>query len=201
MKTSEAFANYVVTTLKLAQVHRASKLASKLQVRATQAAQVDLFSRRDIRVAAQRADRSSEHTRGHSHDRPLEVWEAVVNGSYSVIEWFDTDTRRIIVIRANPPNAHDPRRLTKQEREVAGHAASGEANKVIARRLDVSPTRVSALLCSAVRKLDLQNKAQLVYWVRGLGLPVRRRGRETFSPACRSPVSDGGVQLLGRRRA
>lgn len=133
-------------------------------------------------MAAQRADQSSECLRQHSPEHPLEVWEAVVNGSYSLIEWFDTDTRRFIVIRANPPGAHDPRGLTKPERDVASSAARGEANKVIADRLSLSETQVSALLCSAVRKLDLQNKAQLVYWVRGLRLPVCWSDRETCLP-------------------
>lgn len=141
------------------------------------------FPPRDLREAAQRADRSSEHRFDRNREPPLEVWEAVVNGSYSLIEWFDTDTRRFIVIRANPPGTYDPRGLTSPERDVADCAARGETNKLIARRLAVSPTRVSMLLCSAMRKLDLQNKPQLVFWVRGLGLPVRRSSRERRSQA------------------
>jgi DNA-binding NarL/FixJ family response regulator len=144
---------------------------------------MDLFPPQDLRVAAQRADRSSGPPGRYSSKRALEVWEAVVDGSYSLVEWFDTDTRRFIVVRANPPGAYDPRGLTNQERDVAGHAALGEANKLIAFRMGVSPTRVSALLCSATRKLDLRNKAQLVYWVRGLGLPVRCDDQETHLPA------------------
>ena len=102
----------------------------------------------------------------------LEAWQAAVDGSWSVIGWFDTDTRRFIVLYPNPPGLRDPRGLTEQERRVAGYAALGEANKVIADRVGISTTRVSAALCSALRKLRLRNKAQLVYWVRGLGLPI-----------------------------
>ena len=113
----------------------------------------------------------------------LEVWEAVITGSYDLVKWFDTSTRRFIVIDANPPGTCDLRGLTSQERTVVHHAARGESNKVIAERLAVSSTRVSVLLRSAMRKLGLNNRAQLVFMVRGLGLPVRWSRHDTRIPA------------------
>jgi DNA-binding NarL/FixJ family response regulator len=102
----------------------------------------------------------------------LGAWETLVSGSSSLIEWFDTETRRFILVRPNPPGVYDTRRLTKQERDVAGYAALGETNKLIAYRLGISSGRVSTVLCSALRKLGFRTRAQLVYCVRGLGLPI-----------------------------
>ena len=105
----------------------------------------------------------------------LEVWEAMIGGSWSLIEWFDTGGRRYILVRPSRPEACNACRLTEREREVASRAALGESNKLIAYRLGMAQNRVSAVLRSALRKLGFRNKAQLVYCVRGLGLPVTTR--------------------------
>lgn len=115
----------------------------------------------------------------------LEAWEAVVSGSSSLIEWFDTGARRFIVMRPNPPGTHDPRGLTSLEREVAHYVAGGDANKVVAEYLGLSETRVSTLVRSVLHKLRLRTRTQLVYWVRGLGLPVSRQGPTRCQPRLR----------------
>ena len=119
----------------------------------------------------------------------LDAWEAVVNGSSSLIEWFDTGTRRFIVMRPNPPGTHDPRGLTSLEREVAHYVARGDANKVVAGYVGLPKTRVSKLVRSVLDKLRLRTRAQLVYWVRGLGLPVSGRDAPRGRPQPRKPAS------------
>ena len=115
----------------------------------------------------------------------LGAWEALVSGSWSLIEWFDTETRRFILVRPNPPGVYDTRGLTKQERDVAGHATLGEANKLISCRLGISEGRVSTVLHSALRKLGFRTRAQLVYCVRGLGLPLAFRDLKRHEPRSR----------------
>ena len=138
---------------------------------------MNLIFPQNLRAAAQLLDQSSGATGRQDVALHTDVWEAVLDGSYSLVEWFDTDTRRFIVVRANPPGTVDPRGLTNHERDAASYAALGESNKLIAFRLGVSPGRVSNVLSSVIRKLDLRSKAQLVYWVRGLGMPIDRDRR------------------------
>ena len=64
-------------------------------------------------------------------------------------------------------------------------AALGETNKLIAYRLGTSSTRVSTVLCSALRKLGFRTRAQLVYCVRGLGLPIALRDLKRHEPRSR----------------
>jgi DNA-binding CsgD family transcriptional regulator len=127
---------------------------------------------RDLRVAAKRVDRSPRRPAADASKDALEAWEGVLTGSSSMVDWFDTDTRRIVLVKAVPPGCRDPRRLTKRERDVARYAAAGETNKLIAHRLGTAPNCVSRHVQSVLRKLGLRNRAQLVYCVRGLGLPV-----------------------------
>ena len=69
----------------------------------------------------------------------------------------------------NPPEVHDPRGLSAQECQVIAYAVLGETNKLIAYRLGLSQGRVSGLLRSAIKKLGLKSRAQLVEQLGPLG--------------------------------
>lgn len=83
-----------------------------------------------------------------------------------MVDWFDTDGRRFVLAIPNPPEVTDPRGLTERENQVVGYAMLGDANKMIAYRLGLSRSRVSLLLRSAMKKLGLRTRAQMVRMVR-----------------------------------
>ena len=60
--------------------------------------------------------------------------------------------------------------LTQREREVLAGVCAGEANKVIARRLDISEATVRAHLGSVFRALGVANRTQAALVARQLGI-------------------------------
>ncbi len=102
-------------------------------------------------------------------ERAVLVWEALRRGRVTLVDWFDSDGRRLVLVKLNPVGKRCGCGLTAREYEVAMGAALGDSSKVIGYRLEISPSRVSALLKGAMRKLGVKTKAQLVIMVRILG--------------------------------
>ncbi len=119
-------------------------------------------SLRGLRDAAVQIDRARGRLRRDDPDKALEIWWALLRGRWSMVEWFDTDDRRYMLAVPNAPRVVDPRGLTKRESQVVAYAALGDSHKLIAYRLGLSRTRVSNLLSSAMRKLNVKTQAQLV---------------------------------------
>ncbi len=100
--------------------------------------------------------------RRENPEQALDLWQGLVRGRWSLIERIDTDGKRFLVARRNDEHAPDPRALTIPERRVAGYAALGHANKVVAYELGIAPSTVSRHLGNALRKLGLKSKVELV---------------------------------------
>jgi len=114
-----------------------------------------------LREAALMVDRA----RGMRHADPekaLEIWKALVQGRWSMVDWFDSDRRRFVLAIPNPPRVGDPRGLSERESQVVAAAVLGHTNKMIAYRLGISTSRVSVLLRNGMRKLGARTRAQLV---------------------------------------
>ncbi len=129
-----------------------------------------------LRRAARRVDRARGKLRKDDPEKALETWKALVSGRWSIVDWFDTDGRRFVLARPNPPRVLDPRGLTEQECQVLHYVLLGDTNKLIAYRLGLSQGRVSVLLKSAMHKLGVKNKAQLVRKLGPLGVPSFENG-------------------------
>ena len=119
-----------------------------------------------IRSAAVQMDMVRDQLRRGEVNDALRLWEEVVRGRWSVVDWFDTDGRRFILALPNAEHVSDPRGLTEREYQVATQAGTGESCKVIAYNLGISRSRVSALLQGAMRKLGVHTQAQLVIRIR-----------------------------------
>ena len=89
-----------------------------------------------------------------------------------MVDWFDSDGRRFILAIPNPPEVRDPRGLTEQERQVVTYILLGETNKLVAYRLGLSTARVSGLLKTAMRKLSVKSRTQLVQKLGPLWVPT-----------------------------
>jgi DNA-binding CsgD family transcriptional regulator len=119
-------------------------------------------ARSALREAALQLDRARGRMRQSDPEKALELWKALVRGRWSTVDWFDSDGRRYVLGLPNAPNVSDPRGLTERELQVVSYAMSGQTNKLIAYQLGLSKGRVSALMSSAMRKLGVQTRAQLI---------------------------------------
>lgn len=121
-----------------------------------------------IREAARVVDKARGSLRRSDPEEALRMWEGLVRGRWSLVDWFDTDGRRFVLAKPNVPNIGDPRGLTEREAHVATYAAHGETGKLIGYRLGFSKSTVSRALDSAMHKLAVKTQAQLVEKMRGL---------------------------------
>lgn len=119
-----------------------------------------------IREAARSIDRARGRLRREDPEEALGIWRALVEGRWSMVDWFDSDGRRFVLAHANPPDIKDPRGLSERERQVATYAALGETNKLISYRLGISQSTVSTVLKMAMHKLGAQTRPQLVEMLR-----------------------------------
>jgi DNA-binding CsgD family transcriptional regulator len=129
-----------------------------------------------LRRAARRIDKARGTLRKDDPRKALETWKALVRGRWSVVDWFDSDGRRFVLAKPNPPKVFDPRGLSGQECQVVTYVLLGDTNKLVAYRLGLSQGRVSVLLKSAMHKLGATSKAQLVQKLAPLGVPTLTNG-------------------------
>jgi len=129
-----------------------------------------------LRRAARRVDKVRGKLRRDDPRKALETWKALVRGRWSLVDWFDSDGRRFVLARPNPPKVFDPRGLSAQECQVVTFVLLGDTNKLIAYRLGLSQGRVSVLLKSAMHKLGAKSRAQLVQKLGPLGVPTFTNG-------------------------
>lgn len=121
-----------------------------------------------IREAALRVDKARGSLRKSNPDEALRLWEAMVRGRWSLVDWFDTDGRRFVLARPNTPNLGDPRGLTEREHQAVTYVSHGESQKLVGYRLGLSPQRISYLLKCAMHKLNVKTRAQLIEKLRGM---------------------------------
>ena len=127
-------------------------------------------ARRALRDAAVLVDRTRGRSRRRDGETALRLWHDVVEGRCSMVDWFESGSRRFILVVPNPAGMCDPHRLTKRENEVATYAVLGETGKLIGLRLGLSTSRVSSVLHDAMRKLRVHTQAELVAKLRPLGV-------------------------------
>jgi len=125
-----------------------------------------------LRDAARAVDKARGKLRREDPKRAMEIWTALVDGRWSMVDWFDTDGRRFVLAIPNPPEVRDPRGLSDKECLVAAYLTLGEPNKLIAYRLGLSPARVSNLVRSSMHKLGAKNRADLIRRLRPMGIPM-----------------------------
>jgi DNA-binding CsgD family transcriptional regulator len=134
-----------------------------------------------LRDAAVTVDRARGRMRDTDPERALEIWQALVRGRWSMVDWFDSDGRRFVLALPNAPRVSDPRGLTERESQIVAYAVLGQTNKMIAYRLGLSKSRVSMLLRGAMRKLNVETRPQLVLKMRdfqAIHLPAENPERD-----------------------
>jgi DNA-binding NarL/FixJ family response regulator len=101
------------------------------------------------------------------------AWHDLLTGRLSRIA-MRRDGRTTQVFAVRNRHAADPRALTARELSIAARCALGEANKSMAIDLGVSPVTVSNELTSAMEKLGLRSRAELVGWFGERTQPIAR---------------------------
>lgn len=95
------------------------------------------------------------------------LWRALVEGRFRFVECFDRAGWRYFVLHENLDAGHD-RRLTPRECSLVEAVGRGDAEKGVAFGIGVTPSTASALLKSALFKLGLRSKVDLVKLVGAL---------------------------------
>jgi DNA-binding CsgD family transcriptional regulator len=122
----------------------------------------DPEARRALREAARRMVRARCRGQGASPDEVLGLWRALVDGRWSLIERFESDGRRVLVARQNPPPARKHRALSEQEQKVVALLALGHSVKLCAYELGRAESTTSEIARSALRKMGLGSRAELM---------------------------------------
>jgi DNA-binding CsgD family transcriptional regulator len=117
-------------------------------------------ARDTLREAARRIDRARSKARSDV-DEALALWNGLVAGRWSLVDRFDTDGRRFVVVRENAPEVADPRALSERERQVLAYAALGHPLKLTAYELGLSLSSVAQHRSRAMRKLGLRSQTDV----------------------------------------
>ena len=123
-------------------------------------------SRELLRDATVRRTRARGALRDEDPTRAVELWRALVDGRWSLVDHFDHGGRRYVVARRNSVHAAGPARLTPRQREIASLVALGHSNKLIAYELGLSESTVSSSLVTIRRKLGVSSRVALVRAIR-----------------------------------
>jgi DNA-binding NarL/FixJ family response regulator len=106
---------------------------------------------RDAVQALERVRRGADAT---SIDEVFAAWKVFVATRWSLLDHFDTDGKRYIVVCENRPCLDDARhKLSLRERQVMAYLALGRSTKLIAYDLGISDSTVRVLATRARRKL------------------------------------------------
>jgi DNA-binding CsgD family transcriptional regulator len=119
-------------------------------------------SRLALREAARRIDRARSHRTRTNPDEALSLWKALVEGRWSLVERFESDGRRLLVARRNDPTTRMLRALDERERKTVALLAVGHSLKLCAYELGCPESTISDTARSALAKLGLGSRAQLV---------------------------------------
>src|SRR5690606_29921569 len=94
----------------------------------------------------------------------------LVDGTWTLIDTFDSDGRRYVVAhrngRASHPSASLASELTPRELDVLARLVEGYGNKLIAYELGLTQSTVATLLKRAASKLGASSRAELVVLAR-----------------------------------
>jgi DNA-binding CsgD family transcriptional regulator len=99
-----------------------------------------------------------------------DIWREIAMGHWEVLAACDADGVRHVALKPAASKATiDWSLLNERERRVLALVARGHAQKVIAMRLALSPTSVSAAFRSARDRLGFESSGDLVRACQGAG--------------------------------
>jgi DNA-binding CsgD family transcriptional regulator len=134
----------------------------------------DAPSRAALTSAAQALERARGRLRRTSPDEAVASWQGLVEGRWSLVDHGEADGRRFILARRNELGARDPKALAPRERDVLALAALGHSNKHIGYTLGIAPNTVATHLASAMAKMGLRSRRQVIAMLGPMARPPGR---------------------------
>jgi DNA-binding CsgD family transcriptional regulator len=117
--------------------------------------------REKLRGTARAIDRARGRLGKRDPDESLSLWRGLVDGRWSLVDRFEADGRRFLIARRNEPDALDPRRLSKRERQILAYVCCGYSDKEVAYHLGLERSTVSTHVARAMRKLGIESRVGL----------------------------------------
>lgn len=111
----------------------------------------------------------------------VELWTGILEGRWSLVDYFDSDGRRFILVRRNAPHFPTPQALSKLRRQVVFYAGLGFSLKEIAYSVGLPLSTIATHLRVALDHLDFANRAELVRVATTL---ATTGGKAEIPPAC-----------------
>lgn len=99
--------------------------------------------------------------RHEAPEQALGLFRALVAGEWSVVDWVDTDGKRMLVVHENPLPLRSPRALTSREAQVAELMVEGRSNSEIGYLLGIGTGTVSRLARDVLAKLGRPRRQDL----------------------------------------
>ncbi|HET8725085.1 MAG TPA: LuxR C-terminal-related transcriptional regulator [Anaeromyxobacteraceae bacterium] len=119
-------------------------------------------ARASLGAIVRRVERARGRLRHADPEQALDIWLALFDGRWSVVEHVESDGRRFLLARRNAPGARDPMAVTQGERDVLACVARGHSNKYTAYLLGIATSTVATRLESALRKLGLASRREAI---------------------------------------
>jgi DNA-binding CsgD family transcriptional regulator len=94
-------------------------------------------------------------------DEALEAWEALVAGRWSLVQTFESDGRRYLLARRNPPGAPESTPVSAIEAHALLLRAQGMTHKVMAYELGVSESALHHHVRRGMQKLGISHDTEL----------------------------------------
>lgn len=121
-----------------------------------------LEARTALRHAIALRERAKTGAAAVPAEERLDLWQALVEGTWSLVDQEDAGGRRHVVAYRNPLPCSSDLSLSPREREVVQLIALGSTTKHAAYTLGVSPSAIAHRTRSALRKLRLPSAVELV---------------------------------------
>jgi DNA-binding CsgD family transcriptional regulator len=119
-------------------------------------------ARESLGEAVVRRERARGRLRRTNSDEAAQMWHVLVSGRWSIIDFVDRDGKRLLLARKNPVGGPDVLALSEEERDVIWLATHGHSRKYIAYELGISVSQVGRRLASAMRKLRVTSRRELL---------------------------------------
>jgi DNA-binding CsgD family transcriptional regulator len=119
-------------------------------------------ARESLVEAVVRREKARGKLRRVDADEAAAQWSVLVSGRWSVVDFVDRDGKRLLLARKNPVAGPDVAALTGEERDVVWLATHGHSRKYIAYELGLSVAQVGRRLATAMRKLKVDSRRDLL---------------------------------------
>ena len=119
-------------------------------------------ARRSLVEAVHASEAARGRLRRAAPDEALELWRALVQGRWTIVDTTERGGQRLLLARKNPLHRDGLIDLTTDERDVAWLASFGHSYKYIAYELGIPLSTASGRLRRAMRKLRVRSRAELL---------------------------------------